>query len=97
MSEKGGAAAAVTALTAKAKLAGMWREKVDQSVKDAIEQVAERIGGVDRMVEWVQEDPENERVFWVSIYPKLLPVQLAGDKHNPIRGDVTFTWMPPAD
>ena len=30
MSEKGGTAAAVTALTAKAKLAGMWREKVDQ-------------------------------------------------------------------
>ena len=30
MSEKGGAAAAVSALTAKAKLAGMWREKVDQ-------------------------------------------------------------------
>jgi len=30
MSEKGGAAAAVCALTAKAKLAGMWREKVDQ-------------------------------------------------------------------
>ncbi len=30
VSEKGGAAAAVTALTAKAKLAGMWREKVDQ-------------------------------------------------------------------
>jgi hypothetical protein len=27
---KGGAAAAVSALTAKAKLAGMWREKVDQ-------------------------------------------------------------------
>jgi hypothetical protein len=30
MCEKGGAGAAVTALTAKAKLAGMWREKVDQ-------------------------------------------------------------------
>src|SRR6516165_1172996 len=30
MSEKGGAAAAVSALTAKAKLAGMWREKMDQ-------------------------------------------------------------------
>jgi hypothetical protein len=30
MSEKGGSAAAVSALTAKAKLAGMWREKVDQ-------------------------------------------------------------------
>ena len=71
--------------------------KLTTSVKDAIEQVAERIGGVDRMVEWVQEDPENERVFWVSIYPKLLPVQLAGDKYNPVRGDVTFTWKQPAD
>ena len=30
MAEKGGAAAAVSALTAKAKLAGMWRERVDQ-------------------------------------------------------------------
>jgi hypothetical protein len=30
MSEKGGAAAAVSALTAKAKLAGMWREKFEQ-------------------------------------------------------------------
>ena len=30
MSEKGGAAAAVSALTAKAKLAGVWREKLDQ-------------------------------------------------------------------
>jgi hypothetical protein len=30
MDEKGGAAAAVSALIAKAKLAGMWREKIDQ-------------------------------------------------------------------
>jgi hypothetical protein len=30
MSEKGGFAAAVSALTAKAKLAGMWREKFEQ-------------------------------------------------------------------
>jgi hypothetical protein len=30
MAKKGGAAAAVSALTAKAKLAGMWRERVDQ-------------------------------------------------------------------
>jgi len=31
MGEKGGAAAAVAALTAKAKLAGLWREKVAQT------------------------------------------------------------------
>jgi hypothetical protein len=42
MSEKGGAAAAVTALTAKAKLAGMWREKVDQHTTGHYERI-ERI------------------------------------------------------
>jgi len=31
MREKGGAAAAVAAITAKAKLAGLWREKVAQT------------------------------------------------------------------
>jgi hypothetical protein len=30
MSEKGGAAGAVSAITTKSKLAGLWREKVDQ-------------------------------------------------------------------
>ncbi len=45
------------------------------------------------MVEWVQEDPEHERAFWMSIYPKLLPVQR--EEQNPVRGDITFTWKPP--
>jgi hypothetical protein len=55
MSEKGGAAAAVTALTAKAKLAGMWREKVDQHTTGQYERI-ERI-----IVESVphSDDPTN--------------------------------------
>ena len=39
MSEKGGSAAAVSALTAKAKLAGMWREKVEQRNTGAVSTV----------------------------------------------------------
>jgi hypothetical protein len=39
MSEKGGSAAAVSALTAKAKLAGMWREKVEQHNTGAVSTV----------------------------------------------------------
>jgi hypothetical protein len=39
MSEKGGSAAAVGALTAKAKLAGMWREKVEQHNTGAVSTV----------------------------------------------------------
>jgi hypothetical protein len=39
MAEKGGSAAAVSALTAKAKLAGMWREKVEQYNTGAVSTV----------------------------------------------------------
>jgi hypothetical protein len=39
MSEKGGAAAAVSALIAKAKLAGMWREKIDQHTTGTVSTV----------------------------------------------------------
>jgi hypothetical protein len=38
-----GAAAAVSALTAKAKLAGMWREKVDQHNTGAVYERIERV------------------------------------------------------
>jgi hypothetical protein len=52
--------------------------KVTALAKDAIAAAADRLGGVDRLVEWVREDASNERVFWGQIYPKLLPLQVAG-------------------
>jgi hypothetical protein len=55
MSEKGGAAAAVTALTAKAKLAGMWREKVDQHNTGPAYERIERV-----IVERTQSDDVSE-------------------------------------
>jgi len=53
--------------------------------KDAIAEAAEGLGGAKRLMEWAQEDPANERVFWGTIYPKLIPVTLAGDPNNPLR------------
>ena len=52
--------------------------KTTQSAKEAIAIAAERLGGADRLVEWAQSDPSNERVFWGTIYPKLLPLQVSG-------------------
>jgi hypothetical protein len=39
MAEKGGASAAVSAITTKAKLAGLWREKVDQHTTGQFERI----------------------------------------------------------
>lgn len=59
--------------------------KVGKAAKEAIAEAAEKLGGVDRLVNWAKEAPENERAFWTSVYPKLIPVQLAGDGDNPLK------------
>lgn len=59
--------------------------KVNKAAKDAIADAAEALGGVERLVDWAKEDPLNERVFWSSIYPKLLPLQVSGEGGGPIQ------------
>ncbi len=57
--------------------------KATVKAKDEIAAVADRLGGVDRLVAWVQEDPPNERIFWASIYPRLITVQIQNDQDEP--------------
>ena len=61
------------------------RNKVTAAAKDAIAEAAEKLGGTNRIVSWAKEDPLNERAFWATIYPKLLPLQVAGDPDNPLK------------
>lgn len=58
--------------------------KVGKAAKEAIAEAAEMLGGVERLASWAKEAPENEKAFWSTIYPKLIPVQIAGDADNPI-------------
>jgi hypothetical protein len=58
--------------------------KTTQAAKDVIAEAAEQLGGADRLLAWAKEAPENERAFWSSIYPKLLPFTVAGDSENPL-------------
>lgn len=59
--------------------------KTTTAAKEAIALAAERLGGTDRLVEWAKEDPQNERAFWASIYPKLLPLTVGGDPDAPFK------------
>jgi hypothetical protein len=54
------------------------RNKTTVAAKEAIALAADKLGGVDRLVAWAKEDVLNERAFWSSIYPKLLPLQVGG-------------------
>ncbi len=61
--------------------------KTTRTAKEAIALAAEGLGGADRLVAWAKEDPLNERAFWSSIYPKLLPVQVANADDEPFKTD----------
>ncbi len=63
--------------------------KTTTAAKDAIAAAAEALGGAIRMVEWVKEDPANERIFWGSIYPKLLPLQVTGEGGGALTVEIT--------
>lgn len=66
--------------------------KTTMIAKDAIATAAERLGGVDRLVAWAREDDKNESVFWASIYPKLLPLQVTGGDGGAL--EITLTsWF----
>lgn len=53
------------------------QNKTTKAAKEMLAEAAEKLGGVDRMVKWAKEDPANERAFWATMFPKLLPVQVA--------------------
>jgi hypothetical protein len=69
--------------------------KVTAVAKEVIAAVATELGGQDRMLEWVKADPQNERIFWSQIYPKLLPVQLTGQNEGPAILEVR--WKEPGE
>lgn len=58
--------------------------KLGKAAKDVIAEAAAGLGGADRLLTWAQEAPENEKAFWTTIYPKLLPLTISGDKDNPL-------------
>ena len=70
--------------------AGMGRKKgtlnkTTVAAKEAISLAAEGLGGTERLIAWCKEDPANERVFWGTIYPKLLPLQVSGEGGGPVQ------------
>jgi hypothetical protein len=67
------------------------------AAKDIIAQAATDLGGGERLVAWAREDAQNERVFWGTIYPKLLPLQVTGGDGGPVdhRHDVTWRIVDP--
>jgi len=67
--------------------------KTTRSAKEAIALAAEGLGGVKRLITWAKSSPENERVFWSTIYPRLVPHEVAGSADGaPISIAIVKPW-----
>jgi len=70
--------------------------KTTRLAKAVIAEAAERLGGADRLVEWAKENAGNERVFWGTIYPKLLPLQVNAEIEGNIAVRGALVWKTPS-
>lgn len=61
--------------------------KIGKEAKEVIAAAAAELGGQKRLVAWAKKDPLNERAFWTTIYPKLIPVTVNGEGAN---GEIIF-------
>lgn len=64
--------------------------RVGKEAKEVIAEAAAALGGAERLIAWAQLDPANEKAFWATIYPKLLPLTIGGD---PDSGPVLVQWQ----
>jgi len=70
--------------------------KTTSLAKSVIAEAADRLGGTDRLVEWAKENAGNERVFWGTIYPKLLPLQVNAEIEGSIAVRGALVWKTPS-
>ena len=70
------------------------RNKTTVAAKEAIALAAAGLGGTDRLIAWAKEDPLNERAFWATIYPKLLPLQVNADVEAAVTVKGALKWQP---
>src|SRR5499427_6506156 len=63
--------------------------RVTLLAKEMIESCAREIGGLQRMIEWVLRSDKNETIFWGSIYPRMLPLQVNALIQNNLNVKIT--------
>lgn len=59
--------------------------KLTQAAKDAIATAFEDLGGTDALVEWAKLHPDNRKVFYSQIWPKIVPLQVSGEGGGPVQ------------
>lgn len=64
--------------------------------RDAIAQAFDRIGGVEAFVAWIEGSEDHRKLFYATLYPKLLSLQVTG-KGGATLAQITRIELIPGD
>jgi hypothetical protein len=62
---------------------------------EAVAQAFEEIGGVAALAAWVEESGDNRKIFYATIYPKILSLQGGGELEREPIDEVRWTIVRP--
>ncbi len=68
------------------------QNKTTKAAKEAIAEVFERMGGATALLAWAEDNNEK---FYTIIWPKIIPLQVAGDADNPVIHEIRRTVVRP--
>ena len=63
--------------------------------RDAIALAFDEIGGVSALAEWVAASDDNRKIFYATIYPKILALDFGGEAEAPAIDEVRWTIVRP--
>ena len=72
----------------RAALASSASGRPGPTPRDAIALAFDEIGGVSALAEWVAASDDNRKVFYATIYPKILSLDLGGEPEAPAIDEV---------
>jgi hypothetical protein len=62
---------------------------------EAVALAFEKAGGVTALAEWVEASDDNRKIFYATIYPKILSLQAGGEPERPAIDEVRYTIVRP--
>jgi hypothetical protein len=63
--------------------------------RDAIALAFDEIGGVSALAEWVAASDDNRKIFYATIYPKILALDFGGEAEAQPIEEVRYTIVRP--
>jgi hypothetical protein len=65
------------------------------SACDAVALAFEQVGGVAALAQWVESSDDNRKIFYATIYPKILSLQTPGAPEREPIDEVRWTIVRP--